>query len=84
MGQAPAVRGNTDLTQYDPERGLKSVAVAEAAEKHFARAKDADGLYEAIKAKLMAQRDFVLWWDAQEKDPGAIGKPGPGRGHKTP
>ena len=66
---------------YSPEKGLKKLAVAEAAEKYFARAKDATKLYEAIEAKLVEQRRFVLWWDEQEKDPG---RPGPGRGHKTP
>ena len=55
---------------YSPEKGLKSIAVAEAAEKYFARAKDATGLYEAIEAKITEQRRFVLWWDAQEKDKG--------------
>ncbi len=61
-GQLPA--------SYNPEKGLKKLAVAEAAEKHFARAKDATKLYEAIEAKLVEQRRFVLWWDAQEKDKG--------------
>lgn len=55
---------------YDPDKGLKKLAVAEAAEKYFARAKDATGLFEAIKAKLTEQRRFVLWWDTQEKDKG--------------
>ena len=78
----PAIReSGTDLQHYDPEKGLKNLAVAEAAEKHFARAKDSTKLFEAIKAKLTEQRNFVLWWDEQEKDPG---RPGPGRGHKTP
>ena len=55
----------TDLTRYDPDQGLKQIAVAEAAVKHFARAKDARKLEEAIRAKLQAQADFVSWWDTQ-------------------
>lgn len=51
------------LAKYDPALGLKTVAVAEAAEKHYARAKDATKLQEAIRAKLEAQADFVTWWD---------------------
>lgn len=57
-------------TNYDPERGLKNLAVAEAAEQHFQRAKDSTGLHEAVEAKLGEQRRFVLWWDGQEKNPG--------------
>lgn len=34
------------------------------------RLKSAPKLYEAIEAKLRAQREFVMWWDAQEKDKG--------------
>lgn len=52
-----------EVDAYDPEQGLKAVAVAEAAEKHFARAKDSTKLYEAITAKLGEQRRFVLWFD---------------------
>lgn len=52
---------------YDPAAGLRRVAVAEAAARHFARAKDARRLHAAIAAKLTAQRRFVLWWDGQAK-----------------
>lgn len=51
------------LTKYDPRKGIKKIAVLEMAEKHFARAKDATKLQEAIRAKLEAQREFVDWWD---------------------
>lgn len=63
-----------DLAKYDPDKGLKSIAVAEAAEKHYARAKDPEKLYQAIEAKLTAQADFVAWWDtAAKKSTGAKG-----------
>jgi phage N-6-adenine-methyltransferase len=58
-----ARRGNRGLEHYDPERGLKSIAVAETAERHFRRAKDATRLFEAVELKLREQRKFVLWWD---------------------
>ena len=58
-----SVSGSKQLNQYDPDKGLKSIAVAEAGEKHFARAKDATGLYEAIEAKLFAQAEYVVWRD---------------------
>ena len=51
------------LTHYDPEKGLKSVAVMEAAEKHFARAKDARQLFQAIATKIQAMADYVVWRD---------------------
>ena len=38
--------------------------------EYYERAKDAEGLKDALVAKLTEQRNFVLWWDAQEKDPG--------------
>ena len=47
---------NAGLSNYDPERGLKSVAVAEAAERHFRRAKDATRLLEGVELKLSEQR----------------------------
>jgi hypothetical protein len=59
-----------ELDHYDPHRGLETVAIAEAAEKHYARAKDATKLFEAIEAKLIEQRKFVRWWNAQEKAKG--------------
>ena len=67
-----------DLSRYDPDKGLKTIAVAGAAEKHFARAKDATKLRQAIRAKLEAQAEFVVWWDSQ--GPGTAH--GAGRGHK--
>ncbi len=52
------------LKLYAHEKGLISIAAAETAQKHFARAKNLDGLTKAIEEKLKAQRDFVLWWDS--------------------
>lgn len=56
------------LSKYNPQKGLKTMALAEAAEKHFARAKDAGQLIACIRAKLEAQAEFVFWWDT--KGPG--------------
>jgi ParB family chromosome partitioning protein len=61
----------TDLEKYNPEKGLKIIAITEAAEKHYARVKDLGKLETAIRAKLTAQAEFVLWWDHHvEKDKG--------------
>ena len=68
-----ARRSSTDLTAYEPAKGLKTVAVAEVAERHFRRAKDATRLLEAVELKLSEQRKFVLWWDGQSLRKG--GKP---------
>jgi ParB family chromosome partitioning protein len=57
------------LTRYSPQKGLQQIAVAEVAEKHYARAKDASKLRVAIRTKLEAQAEFVSWWDSQ--GPGA-------------
>ena len=63
-----AVREAGQLQRYDPNKGLKSIAVAEAGETHFARAKDATGLCAAIEAKLcpgrirgLARRGGCAW-----------------------
>jgi ParB family chromosome partitioning protein len=55
------------LSKYDPQKGLKKIALLEGVEKHFARAKDATKLEQAIRAKLEAQAEFVFWWDTQAK-----------------
>jgi hypothetical protein len=62
--------GSTQLRRYDPGKGLRSIAVAEAGEKHFARAKDATGLVEAVEAKLFAQAEYVVWRDEISKHGG--------------
>ena len=68
-------RDATDLTHYTPAKGLQRVAVYEAAEKHYARAKDVTKLEQAIRAKLEAQAAFVAWWDTYaEKNKGAAQK----------
>jgi hypothetical protein len=61
-----------DLSKYDPQKGVKTIAVLEGIEKHYARAKDATGLQKAIRAKLEAQVEFVEWWDTA--GPGREGK----------
>ncbi len=74
---ALAKRSRMSVAVYSPKTGLQSIAVAEVAEKHYARAKDAVGLERAIRAKLTAQAEFVFWWDTQAaKDTG--GRP-PGK-----
>jgi len=52
---------SSGLQLYDPGKGLLALAAAEAAQRHFARTKNLDGLSKAIEAKLKEQRDFVLW-----------------------
>lgn len=70
MSGALSKRTVGSLSKYNPEAGLKKVAVFEAAEKHYARAKDATKLQQAIRAKLEAQADFLYWWKTREKNKG--------------
>lgn len=68
MTVAAIVRANgpaRGLTRYDPQKGVKTIALLEGIEKHYARAKDATRLQQAIRAKLEAQAEFVVWWDTQ-------------------
>jgi phage N-6-adenine-methyltransferase len=53
----------TDLALYDPDKGLKTIAVSEAAITHWKRAKDASKLFTAIKEKILAQADYIVWRD---------------------
>jgi len=65
-----AKRPKGAVQKYNPEKGLKTIAVAETAEKYYRRAKDPEKLTQAVEVKLTAQREFVAWWDQQEKDKG--------------
>jgi phage N-6-adenine-methyltransferase len=62
--------GQQQLKLYDPEKGLKTIAVTEAAERYYRRARDIAGLIDAIEKKIEAQLDFVRWWNKQEKGQG--------------
>jgi hypothetical protein len=57
------VADNKKIKHYNPEKGLKEIAVAEAAERHWKRAKDAEQLCTAIDRKIDAQADYVEWRD---------------------
>lgn len=48
-------------TPEDADRTLLTIAMAEVAEKHWTRAKDASQLYKAIKAKLHNQATYAVW-----------------------
>ena len=62
MSEIVPIRNGGAVARYEPEKGLKEISVAEAAEKHYARAKDATRLLKAMELKLKAIRQFVLWW----------------------
>src|SRR6516164_3272794 len=75
------IDGGREVEQYNPGEGLQTIAVAEAAEKHWRRAKDADQLYKAIEAKLLAQAQYVVWRDNVVTPSREHG--GPGRGKRV-
>jgi len=56
-----------ELTLFDPDKALQTVAIAEAGEKHWARAKDPAKLFDAIAAKVKAQAEYVVWRDGKAK-----------------
>ena len=62
MSEIVPIRNGGAVARYEPGKGLKEISVAEAAEKHYARAKDATRLLKAMELKLKAIRQFVLWW----------------------
>jgi hypothetical protein len=66
----PAASNGGDVVIYDPDRGLKNIAVAEAAEKHSRRAwresKDPfarEQLEKAIDKKIDEQVHYIVWRD---------------------
>jgi len=67
---------------YNPQRGLKKVVEAEAAEKHWARAKDNTRLLRAIETKIRAQAEYIVWRDAAMIAVVQMRGGGPGRGRK--
>lgn len=76
-GSLPAVfdsPGSRDVTLYDPAKGLQLIAVAEAGEKHYRRAKDAVQLCAAIDAKIDAQADYIVWRDSVVLSPSNRGQ----------
>src|SRR5262245_30094728 len=52
------------LERYQPEIGLKTIAMAETAESYYKRARNPDKLLEAVELKLTEQRKYILWWDS--------------------
>ena len=69
------VRTTSQLpTDYKPEEGIKRMTIAEAAATYYEKAKDAEGLRDALIAKMTEQRNFIIWWDnVANKDPGGGG-----------
>lgn len=59
-----AKRGARAIADYDPDKGLLTIAVAEAGERHWARAKDHERLFAAIEAKITAQAEYIVWRDS--------------------
>jgi hypothetical protein len=58
------VQSSTDLIQYDPNKGLKKITVAEGAEGLFRRAKDMTGHRRATEIKLTAMGEYIVWRDS--------------------
>jgi phage N-6-adenine-methyltransferase len=53
----------TSITIYDPVKGLEERSLAKTAYGHWERAKDADKMIEAVKVKIWAEVDYVVWRD---------------------
>lgn len=68
-GLAKQTNRTKDLAKYDPQKGVKKIAVAEMAVKHYAKIKDRDKLNKAIRDQMEEIATFVLWWKTQ--GPGA-------------
>ena len=61
MLQELDVVGSGNLIRYSPDKGLKTIATATAAQRYWKQAKNSRQLLQAIKAKLTAQAQYVIW-----------------------
>jgi hypothetical protein len=73
-----------DLTLFNPEKALQTVVVAEASEKHWARAKDSGKLFDAIASKIKAQAEYVVWRDGKVVPSQKMGKQKKSDGVRVP
>ncbi len=61
----------TAWTKQDAQKAAQLGShIGDAVVKMWQKAKDAAMVEAAVDAKLSAQRDFVVWWDQQEKPEG--------------
>ena len=72
-----------EIQNYDPEKGLKAIAVASSAEEYFTKARDPDRLFEAVKEKLIQQANYVVWRDSVVVPSLGKGRPKKGNGSVT-
>jgi phage N-6-adenine-methyltransferase len=90
MNELVKGQGERDVALYNPEEGLKTIVVAEAAEKAAIRAMRADPadplarkkLREIVERKLIEQRKYVIWRDVRMKPRRSAGTEG-GRGGRV-
>ena len=80
-GQSITSRRARELQHYNPEKGLRKIAAAEAGEQHCRRARDTEGLIREVVKKMEAQAEYILWRDAVTVAAKKAGH-GPGRGKK--
>ena len=67
------------LFHYNPDKGLKTITTATAAERYWKQAKDSHQLLQAIRGKLMAQAEHVIWRDSVVVPSRQNGAPGRGK-----
>ena len=79
MLQELTVAGSGNLIRYSPDKGLKTIAAATAAERYWKQAKDSHQLLLAIRAKLTAQAQYVIWRDSVLVPSRQNGAPGRGK-----
>ena len=79
MLQELDVAGSGNLIRYSPDKGLKTIAAATAAERYWKQAKDTRQLLQAISAKLHAQAEYVTWRDSVVVPSRQNGAPGRGK-----
>src|SRR5258706_6378363 len=74
MSQLTLIEGTAELQQYDPDGGLKKIAVANAGERYFRDAKDPTNLCKAFHEKIDAQVEDIIWRDGEEVPSQRAGK----------
>lgn len=78
MNEIARVNGNRDITTWTKQDAQKAAqlgsVIGPAGMKLAQKLKDPSLIAASVDQCLLAQRDFVVWWDAQEKEKGGRGK----------
>lgn len=72
--QVPARVSRSGLVLFDPQKTVQEIVMLRSLEDWAASLGDYEACRKAVEERLTKQREFVLWWDGQDKAQGGRGK----------